>query len=90
MDSFLDTEMMETFLNYVKGGNVKESTMRTYVTNFRYVLQFIAARDNLRPSSIPMASFLSNRCYHYQRAITRAQSDKSWQVLDSAKQWIHW
>ena len=64
--------------------------MRTYTTHFRYIVQYVAARDKRHMTAIPMATYLSNRCLHYQRSTAASQSEQSWQVLDSKSQWIHW
>lgn len=71
-------------------GHIKDSTMRTYVSHFRYVVQYVAARDDRHIATYPMDMYLTNRCLHYQRSVRAAQSEKSWQVLDSKGEWIHW
>lgn len=67
-----------------------DSTMKTYITNFRYVVQYVAAKNKRHISNIPMATYLSHRQQHYQRATAKTHSEQSWQVLDSKNQWIHW
>lgn len=71
-------------------GHLKDSTMRTYTSNLRYVVQYVAARDDQHITMIPMDTYLANQGLHYQRSVGASQSDKSWQVLDSKGQWIHW
>ena len=65
-------------------GNIMDSTMRTYATHVRYVVQYIAARDKWHISIMPMATtYLSSRCQHYKRTSAESQSEQSWQVLKS-------
>ena len=71
-------------------GHIRDSTLKTYVTHFRYVVQYVAAREDRHITTIPMATYLANRSLHYQRSTAASQSQKSWQVLDSRGQWIHW
>lgn len=71
-------------------GQIMESTLRTYVVHFRYVVRYLADVNRRPLSSLPMAAYLSRWGRHYQRGITRMHSERSWQVLDRRNQWIHW
>ena len=71
-------------------GHLMPSTLTTYVSHFRYVVQYIAARDDRHLAAMPMATYLANWSAHYRRRAVAAESEKSWQVLDSKGKWIHW
>lgn len=45
---------------------IMTSTMKTYVTNFGYVVQYVTATHKRHISTIPMATYLRNLQQHYQ------------------------
>ena len=43
-----------------------DSTMKTYVTNDRYVVRYFADTNKRHISTIPMTAYLSKKHQHYQ------------------------
>lgn len=67
-----------------------DSTMKTYVVDFQYVVKYYAYAKKRPMSSVPMAAYLTAWSRQYQRNTARMQSERSWQVLDKRNEWIHW
>lgn len=77
-------------LHHQNQGHLQDSTMGTYVHNFRYVVNYVASRDEHLGQELPMASFLTSMGARYRKQSQRAESEKSWQAMASKRQWIHW
>ena len=71
-------------------GCIQDSTMKTYVHNYRYVVNYMAARDECPASELPMAGYLSSKSAQYRKLSRKSESNKSWQAMASEQQWIQW
>ena len=71
-------------------GKVVDSTLQTYITHFRYALQYIATITGKEDQCSEIDTLLRRKAKYYRRNHKKGTMNKTWQHLDSRNRWIHW